>query len=273
MSFFDRDRFETMGFGQGFDLYMEQKLNLEKRVNAYEFVENTMDWMNISLESPEKAFGVLLNLQNCNGDDDMGVTSSLEEERSAAIRAMVMGECSHADLVFVLIDSNAFYCKTIEQYLDELRSDYGAVTRFVVVKSNTSFIENNHKIVHSDKYENINFMTLAKNLSTLGELAFGVNVVYLPSFETLAIPAEFEFQLYHSELKQYFASNDRMTVADQRQMNDNVQIELMCAIANTVPGARVLMITEDKLMMKLLDNKREEQGLFIDIRDVDGNYV
>jgi hypothetical protein len=272
MSFFDCKTFETMAYGSCFDLYIERKWNLEKRVDAGIFAMNAMDWTSETLEVPEKTFGALLSSQFCNEDDDMGVTSSLQEERSAAIHAMVMGDMAHEELVFVLIDSNAFHCKTIEQYLNELRSEYYAGTKFVVVKSNTSFIENNHKIIHSDKYENIDFMTLTNNLATLGELAFS-NVRSLPLFETLAIPAEFEFQLYHSELEQHFANNDRMNVADQRQMNDNVQIELMCAIADTVPGSRVVMITEDKLMIELLKRKRWEQELSIDIRDVVGNYV
>lgn len=275
MSFFDRDQFETLAYSQAFDLYNERKNNLEKRVNAHGFAMSAMDWTSETLKASKEAFSTLLSLQF--GDDadenEMEWTSSLDEERSAVIHAMLMGDTTHEQLVFVLVDSCAFHCKTIEQYLDELRGGYGDETRFVVVKSNTSFIENNYKIVHSENYDNINFTTLTKNLAMLGESGFGTNETDLTLFETLAIPVEFEFNLYHLELEKHFANNDRMVVADQRQMNDNVQIELVCAIATIVPGSQVVMITKDKLMQKLLDNKRGELKLSIGIRDVAGNYM
>ncbi len=269
-----------MGFGQGFDLYLERKWNLERRVDAHEFAESTMDWTSETLEVSEKDFGAFLNSRFVDGVDEnkMEWTSSLEEESSATIHDMVMGGMKHEELVFVLVDSCAFCCKTIEQYLDELRSEYKDGTRFVVVKSNTSFIENNYKIVHSENYGNVNFKVLTKNLSTLGQLAFGQNSKSLPSFETLAIPLEFEFMLYHSELVNHFKlanpfQNNPMSPKEQCQMNDNVQIELAYAISTTVLGARVLMITADKLMMTILNRKRNGQNLSIDIRDVVGNYV
>jgi hypothetical protein len=272
MSFFDRDQFETMAYGQCFDLYTERKWNLERCVNVGDFAANAMNWTSETLETPEKAFSTLLSLR-FGSENEMEWTSSLEEERSVSIHDMVMGDMTHEELVFVLVDSCAFYRKTIEQYLDELRSEYKDGTRFVVVKSCTSFIENNYKIVRSENYKNVDFDILSRNLSTLGQLAFGANKTSLPSFEMLAIPAEFEFQLYHLELVNHFEANYRVFGTDQRQMNDNIQIELVCAIATTVSGSQVVMVTEDKLMQKLLDNKREELKLSIDIRDVAGNYM
>jgi hypothetical protein len=178
---------------------------------------------------------------------------------------IILGEISHEDIVFVIIDSSVMCKFRIEDMLlaahDKMRIENA---KFVIVDTHIGKAENNYKMINKDKYPCVKFEILEENLDALATMSFKVNHDENIGMDKSIIKTDFFLDNHIlTELEDSWLNKKKWVSGCRNEINDDAQLQILCQLVGHLPDSHGLMISNDKRLIQKTKKKSRNSRLNI----------
>lgn len=175
---------------------------------------------------------------------------------------LILGDFSHENLHFVLIDSCVMCTQDIKELLSVIRDNIQNSDKIILIDTHIGMTENNYKLVNSEKYSNINFKKLQKNLAFLKGYELDGDIIMRDNLCSMVLKTNFylENQILTS-VEDEMLENNQWERGSRNEANDNAQILLMEQILEMIPSSNGIIVTHDKLLIQKIEYLAEDSEL------------
>lgn len=183
-----------------------------------------------------------------------GILKQLRED-------IVLGNISHEDIVFVMIDSSVMCSFKIEDMLKAAKdkNKLDDAIKFVIIDTHIGQAENGYKVLRKEKYPCVDFNILEDNLNIL---SFGEYTSENNDIKSTIIKTDFLLDNHVlTGLEDNLLLNSKWMPGLRNEINDDAQLQILCQLIDRIPQSHGLLISNDK---KLLKNA-EKKALNLDI--------
>jgi hypothetical protein len=175
---------------------------------------------------------------------------------------LIMGEISHENLHFVLIDSCVMCTQDIQELLSQIRDDIQNSDKIILIDTHIGMTENDYKLINSEKYSNIDFQQLQKNIAFLKGHELDGDLIMRDDLCSMVLKTNFylENQILTS-VEDEMMENNQWEKGSRNEANDNAQLLLMEQILEMIPGSNGIIISNDKLLIQKIEYLAENSEL------------
>lgn len=183
-----------------------------------------------------------------------GILKQLRED-------IVLGNISHEDIVFVMIDSSVMCSFKIEDMLKAAKDNnkLDDAIKFVIIDTHIGQAENGYKVLRKEQYPCVDFNILEDNLNIL---SFGEYISENHGIKSTIIKTDF---LLDNNVLTWL--EDTMLIGAKwmpgcrNEINDDAQLQILCQLIERIPQSHGLLISNDKKLLR----KAKEHELNSDI--------
>lgn len=168
---------------------------------------------------------------------------------------LILGEISHEDLYFVLIDSCVMCTQDIQSILSKITENISNNAKIVLIDSHIGKTENNYKLLNPKKYSNIDMYILENNLAYIkgqeidGDVIMTDDILYTAVLKTNFYLENKILTVVEDELM----NNNQWKKGSRNEANDNAQILLMEHLLEMIPDSNGIIVSNDKLLIQKVD--------------------
>jgi maltoporin len=181
---------------------------------------------------------------------------NIEEEIIDQLKEqLILGEVSHEDLYFVLIDSCVMCTQDIQSILSKITKNISNNAKIVLIDSHIGKTENNYKLLNPEKYSNIDMYILENNLAYIkgqeidGDVIMTDDILYTAVLKTNFYLENKILTVVEDELM----DNNQWERGSRNEANDNAQILLMEHLLEMIPDSNGIIVSNDKLLIQKVD--------------------
>ena len=167
---------------------------------------------------------------------------------------IILGNISHEDIVFVMIDSSVMCSFKIEDIMEDMlkaakdNNKLDEIVKFVIIDTHIGQTENGYKMLNKEKYPCVDFNILEENLNILsfGEYNIKNSDIQIPIIKT-------DFLLDNhvlTELENELLKKSKWKYGFRNEINDDAQLQILCRMIGSIPQSYGLLISNDKKLLK-----------------------
>lgn len=181
---------------------------------------------------------------------------NIEEEIMDQLKEqLILGEISHEELYFVLIDSCVMCTQDIQSILYNITENISNNAKIILIDSHIGKTENNYKLINSEKYSNIDMYVLENNLAYIKGQEIDGDIIMTDDFLYTAV-LKTNFYLENkilTKVEDELMDNNKWKKGSRNEANDNAQILLIEYLLEIIPGSNGIIVSKDKLLIQKVD--------------------